>query len=134
MRKPFSEKRIANMKAGWVKRREKYGPSGNSTGKPGNWQGGKSYLKFNGKLVPQKKVYEELVKRQGEVCAICGKPETVKIAPSQGGGISRLSIDHDHNTGKVRGLLCHNCNNGIGRFMDDVEFMLKAIRYLRRND
>jgi len=41
-----------------------------------------------------------------------------------------LHIDHDHETGIVRGLLCHNCNTGLGKFKEDTELMLKAIEYL----
>lgn len=55
--------------------------------------------------------------RQGKVCAICG-------------GVDRLCVDHDHATGEIRGVLCLNCNNGLGRFKDDPELLRKAIRYL----
>lgn len=58
-----------------------------------------------------------LLLRQNNGCAIC-KNET------------RLHVDHDHETGRVRGLLCLNCNNGLGMFDDRVELMQKAIRYL----
>lgn len=44
-----------------------------------------------------------------------------------------LHVDHCHTTGKVRGLLCYNCNSGIGRFKDNVEVMQKAIEYLNRS-
>lgn len=43
----------------------------------------------------------------------------------------RLHVDHCHTTGKVRGLLCYNCNNGIGRLKDDVDLMAKIIVYLK---
>ncbi len=42
----------------------------------------------------------------------------------------RLSVDHCHNTGTVRGLFRSNCNNGLGRFKDSVELLAKAINYL----
>lgn len=68
--------------------------------------------------------YETMLANQGGVCAICKKECTSK--PS-------LAVDHDHATGKVRGLLCSNCNNGLGRFKDDVELLNNAIGYLNGN-
>ena len=62
-----------------------------------------------------------LVKKQNKQCAICKKViEDDKI-----------NIDHDHKTGKVRGLLCWNCNVGIGYLKDNVEFLKNAIDYLK---
>ncbi len=72
--------------------------------------------------------YESMYSAQGGVCAICGSPETVK---GNGGETKMLAIDHDHGTGKVRGLLCNNCNRAIGLLGDDVEIMLNAIEYIR---
>jgi hypothetical protein len=46
---------------------------------------------------------------------------------------SRLCVDHDHTTGKVRGLLCHDCNVGIGFMRDSVENFRRAIAYLDRH-
>lgn len=46
-------------------------------------------------------------------------------------GTKRLSIDHNHKTEKYRGLLCHNCNIGLGNFKDNVELLEKAIQYLK---
>lgn len=52
----------------------------------------------------------------------------------QGGkGRDRVCIDHDHETGKVRGLLCFFCNAGLGMFEERIETMERAIRYLREN-
>ncbi len=65
--------------------------------------------------------YLEMLFLQLGVCKICKKPE-----PSAGG----LRIDHDHETGKVRGLLCNDCNVGLGRFHDSTEALLSAVRYL----
>ena len=55
-------------------------------------------------------------------CAICGMVS---------GDGKKLAIDHDHKTGRVRGLLCTSCNNGIGRFKDSAELLMKAAEYLR---
>jgi hypothetical protein len=72
------------------------------------------------------KEYENLYIKQNGMCAICHHPEPVK---------SRLflAVDHDHKTGKVRGLLCSKCNMAIGSFGDSVEYLLSAIRYLKNN-
>jgi len=65
---------------------------------------------------------------QRNLCAICKKPET-----SRGNNqmVKSLSVDHCHETGKVRGLLCNNCNRAIGLLGDDVDTLLNAIEYLR---
>lgn len=55
--------------------------------------------------------YVAMFERQEGVCAICKKPETSR---NQKGTIRSLAIDHDHNTGKVRGLLCFRCNTNLG--------------------
>ena len=63
--------------------------------------------------------------KQNSLCAICGKTEK---------NIDRnLSVDHDHVTGKVRGLLCSNCNRGLGYFKDNSELMKKAAEYVIQN-
>jgi len=49
--------------------------------------------------------YEQFLIDQNGVCALCGQPPTKK----------RLNVDHDHNTGRIRGLLCHHCNIALGR-------------------
>jgi Recombination endonuclease VII len=65
--------------------------------------------------------FDILSETQGNVCAICRRfPE----------GKTRLSVDHDHETGKIRGLLCGNCNSGLGHFKDNPELLAVAITYL----
>ena len=68
--------------------------------------------------------YDRLLDEQDGVCAICG-------------GINsngrRLSVDHDHDTGKIRGLLCGNCNVGIGHLQDDPEVLAAAIGYILKH-
>jgi hypothetical protein len=71
--------------------------------------------------------YEKLFTEQKGLCKICRKPETKK---NQWGNVS-LSVDHDHDTGKVRGLLCNRCNLGLGYFQDDTEALTSAVSYLR---
>ena len=72
------------------------------------------------KLTPE--AYIELLEGQEYRCGICG---THRSKLKKG-----LAVDHDHITGKIRGLLCGNCNNGIGRFKDDAELLHRAIIYL----
>lgn len=66
-------------------------------------------------------IYEEMFKSQDGKCSICHNyfPE--------------LNVDHCHSTGEVRGLLCHNCNIGLGWFKDDIEALRSAIKYLVRS-
>jgi len=63
---------------------------------------------------------------QNGLCAICSKPETSVI---RGKTIS-LAVDHCHETGTVRKLLCAKCNKGIGSFSHDADLLAKAIKYL----
>jgi hypothetical protein len=65
--------------------------------------------------------YARLLTSQGGVCGICRQPALVN---------SRLHIDHDHQTGRVRGLLCHNCNRGLGIMGDTLDRMRAAVTYL----
>ena len=69
--------------------------------------------------------YSEKFAEQNGCCAICGRHEAeFKF---------RLNIDHCHKTGKLRGLICTNCNSGIGNLQDDAELLLKAYDYLRKH-
>ena len=64
--------------------------------------------------------YSRLLESQGGVCALCG-----------GESLTRgLAVDHNHETGEVRGLLCGSCNTALGLLKEDVELLFKAIKYL----
>jgi len=71
--------------------------------------------------------YREQLSKQGDVCAICRQPETTVIR----GKMIAMSVDHDHNTGRARGLLCTACNRGLGLFRDSDDLLQAAIQYLR---
>lgn len=73
--------------------------------------------------------WAKLMRAQKGRCAICGKKETSVVK----GGLASLSVDHNHRTGRIRGLLCRKCNTGLGMFKDSVKTMKAAITYLRRN-
>lgn len=66
---------------------------------------------------------EVMYEAQGKRCAIC--PAVLPLLTRDG-----LMVDHDHATGEVRGLLCRNCNFGIGHFRDNPSLLLAAINYL----
>ncbi len=72
--------------------------------------------------------YNELVLEQNNKCAICRNEETIK--DNRTGLIKKLSVDHCHDTGIIRGLLCNNCNRAMGLFRDDPDILRKAILYL----
>jgi hypothetical protein len=67
--------------------------------------------------------YNALLAAQGGGCAIC------KATKSGGPTSDRLNVDHDHDTRRVRGLLCHKCNVGLGHFRD-IQVLHAAIAYL----
>ena len=72
--------------------------------------------------------YQEMLREQNGVCAICHQPET---SPDKASGKTKdLAIDHDHETGAIRALLCSNCNRGLGLFNDSVELLAKARDYV----
>ena len=72
------------------------------------------------------KQYEELFRIQGGKCAICGAtPENNMLG-------NALGLDHDHRTGKIRGLLCSPCNRGLGYFRDSPTLLQNAITYMRK--
>jgi hypothetical protein len=67
--------------------------------------------------------YNWMLEAQGGMCAICGG------APKEN---RKLAVDHDHKTGRIRGLLCHKCNTSLGGFQDSPDILRSAIRYLKR--
>ena len=74
-------------------------------------------------------VYLAMRAEQEDCCAICGTHET--LLPNVVGTWKRLVIDHDHITGRIRGLLCQHCNRALGSFHDSIPTLRNAIRYLQ---
>lgn len=69
--------------------------------------------------------YAQMLTAQNGSCAICEATEA--------GGRGKFHVDHCHSSKAVRGLLCNDCNNGLGRFKDDIELLEKAILYLTKS-
>jgi len=65
--------------------------------------------------------YDAMLASQGGVCAICGDAPKDDVS---------LHVDHEHESGRVRGLLCMRCNNALGLFKEDEELLWSALTYL----
>lgn len=76
-----------------------------------NWK--RQGVDMNGQL------FESMFMSQGKACAICSDPIDHKA-----------HVDHEHDTGRIRGLLCGLCNKGLGQFKDDVTRLASAVKYL----
>lgn len=87
-------------------------------GRAGGWLNNRLKEKFGIDLAE----YQRMVEAHGGKCKLCGREERTKQR--------RLAVDHCHFTGKIRGLLCHHCNTGLGNFMDDIDLLRKAVAYL----
>lgn len=75
--------------------------------------------------------YDGLVKKQDNRCALCGQREIRKNYRT--GKTFGLSVDHNHDTGKMRELLCRDCNLGLGMFSDSIQLLSKAVKYLKKH-
>lgn len=73
--------------------------------------------------------YETLFTKQNGVCAICQQPE--KAFDKKQNRLRRLAVDHCHTTSKIRGLLCFDCNTGIGKLGDNPQLIERAAEYVR---
>lgn len=69
--------------------------------------------------------YKALAASQNFCCAICGVPQAEQRR--------QMAVDHDHASGQIRALLCHNCNVGLGNFKDSQQILTKAIKYLHEH-
>lgn len=79
----------------------------------------KSHLKRRFGMTPEQ--YDAMLVEQGGGCAICRRPPRSDIS---------LHVDHDHSTGRIRGILCFRCNNSLGDLEDDPMLLRAALRYL----
>jgi hypothetical protein len=83
------------------------------------------YLKTKYNL--SKDEYNKLLQEHNHKCAICSVDEVDALK-------GKLYVDHCHNTGKIRGLLCHHCNTGIGMLKDSTKILALAISYLNKEN
>ncbi len=75
--------------------------------------------------------FSQMIQEQNGVCAICGLPESKLHRSSSTDIPQNLTVDHCHQTNKVRGLLCDKCNLALSLFCDDIDVLASAISYLR---
>jgi hypothetical protein len=99
-------------------RREKLGPKGRKNRKLKNLYG------IN---IEQ---YQAMLKEQSNLCAVCGNKES--MVNSKSNKVQKLCVDHNHTTGKVRGLLCTACNKGLGMLKDNPDIVLSGYNYLMK--
>jgi hypothetical protein len=83
------------------------------------------YKRLNAKYGVDKEWYDETLKKQNYSCAIC------KGTDVKGNGKKHFHVDHNHKTGKVRGLLCSHCNTAIGKLQESEEILINALEYLK---
>lgn len=69
--------------------------------------------------------YSAMLEKQGGGCAICGGQNTKRK--------KILCVDHDHDTGKIRGLLCDSCNRGLGMLGDSLSHIMNVVKYLEES-
>lgn len=72
--------------------------------------------------------YDKKHNQQNGVCAACGKPEKTVWR----GRVVRLAVDHNHQTGQIRGLLCMFCNRALGLLMDDIKIISGLLKYRKK--
>lgn len=79
--------------------------------------------------------YFSILESQNNRCAICQCDGNLTVDGSElikNGKPTKLHVDHDHNTGKVRGILCNSCNRGLGSFRDNKLIVELAVKYLSK--
>ena len=75
-------------------------------------------------------VYQALLESQNGLCAICEKSESILINSKA----RNLAVDHDHKTGKIRGLLCIGCNQALALAKEDINTLGKMIAYIKKHN
>ena len=83
--------------------------------------------------------YNNLLEQAGDKCCICGRQfleitGEIGFRHKQAGRLQTKYLDHNHTTGKIRGIICGRCNAGLGCFEDDIEIINRAINYLKSKE
>lgn len=94
---------------------------------PEKWEAQKRNQRFKRRYGITSKQYDDLLEEQKGLCAICSQPPQ---GLHSSGKNKVLHVDHNHETGKVRALLCDKCNRGIGFFNEDPNLLIKASEYI----
>jgi len=80
-----------------------------------------------------KEQYNKMLEQQNFVCAVCKNPESSRVGKGNCADYKNsLSVDHNHKTGKIRGLLCSKCNRALGYLQESVEIMQSLISYIKK--
>ena len=74
--------------------------------------------------------YNKMLVKQNNCCSICKQPETAKLK----GKIKALSVDHNHVTKKVRGLLCGLCNSALGKLKENKDIIKALLEYIEKHN
>lgn len=75
--------------------------------------------------------YKAMFEAQGGLCAVCKRENDVFLKKS--GARKNLSVDHDHSTGKIRGLLCERCNHSLGKLREDFDIIINLAKYVQEH-
>lgn len=78
--------------------------------------------------------YNRMLESQNNLCAICKQPETETNTRGGKGKIVALAVDHNHETGQVRGLLCGKCNRAVGNLRDSILIAESLVEYLEKHE
>ena len=76
--------------------------------------------------------YNQMLLNQNNLCAICRM--RFNLEQNRKEMEKKACVDHNHQTGKIRGLICNSCNTGLGRFKDNIDLLREAIKYLEEKD
>lgn len=78
-------------------------------------------------------LFDKIIEEQNGICPICERSQEEWKDEGRKGAAGQWHIDHDHETGKIRGCLCYSCNIGLGKFSDNPNILIKAIEYLEKH-
>lgn len=122
------QKRWNEKNAEWLKKYREEWRNVDRKKNPEKWRAKEHAWSLKRKYGVTVEWYDEQLRKQGGVCAICQRPETE--AAKKTGRVWRLAVDHSHDSKKNRGLLCAKCNTSLHRIEKFPDWGIKAQRYL----